>query len=83
MAKNRQYPTTPDSKVEIKQVFTTSGNIATPVEGLSSDAGLGKPPVPGCYGQADTGSIPSGEKMPSGTGRAMKAYFKGHGGGKP
>lgn len=79
----KQYPVGPDSKVEIKQVHVTGGNVVSPVEGFSSDSGLGKPPAPDCYGMPDTGAIPSGEKMPSGTGRGLKAYFKGHGGGKP
>jgi len=44
MAKNRQYPTSPESPEGCPQVFVTKGNIVTPIEGFSSDAGAGEPP---------------------------------------
>jgi hypothetical protein len=83
MGKQSQYPTAGDDRSEIKQVHITPGNVMSPVEGFSSDAGLGKPPTVGCYGAPGDGEIPTGEKMGGGTGRAIKAFFKGNGGGKP
>jgi len=62
------------------QFFETSGAVITPVEGFSSDAGLGKPPAPYAYGKPSDGEFPSGGKMPGGNGKAMKAFF---GSGKP
>jgi hypothetical protein len=67
------------------QFHVTSGNIVSPIEGLSSDAGLGKPPAPGAYGaRADGPAFPTGEKVPGGNAKAMGAYFgsKNPGGGK-
>jgi hypothetical protein len=79
-----RYPTgSVDEKSDIRQIHITPGNIASPVEGFSSDAGAGKPPTVGCYGAPGEEMIPSGEKMPGGTKSAIKAYFKGNGGGKP
>jgi|HubBroStandDraft_6_1064221.scaffolds.fasta_scaffold02042_19 hypothetical protein len=76
MAKNRQYPTSPESPEGCPQVFVTKGNIVTPIEGFSSDAGAGEPPRPGMYGQARMGpEIPKGEKKASGDEKAMSAYF--------
>lgn len=68
----------------IPQVFKTSGNVETPVQGLSSDAGLGKPPAPDAYGPVGTGSIGTGEKKPGGNAKALDAWFgtKSPGGGK-
>jgi hypothetical protein len=72
-----------DDKSHISQGTTTPGSVFTPVEGFTSDAGCGKPPAVGMYGRPGEGEIPTGGKEPSGTGRAIKAYFKGNGGGKP
>lgn len=66
----------------IKGVFPSQGNVVAFAEGLSSDAGCGKPPKVGEYGAPSHAEIPSGEKMPGGTGRALKTYFKATG-GKP
>ena len=57
------------------QLHTTSGNVVSPVDGLSNDAGLGKPGAPGAYGPVEDGSIPSGSKVPSGNSKAMGAFF--------
>ena len=69
----------------IPQLHTTGGNIVSPVEGLSSDAGLGKPPAPDAYGPPGKGGeIPSGSKVPGGNEKAMTAWFgtSSPGGGK-
>lgn len=68
----------------IPQIFTTTGNLVTPVQGLSSDAGCGKPPAPDAYGPPGTGAIPSGSKYPGGNSKAMTAWFgvQSPGGGK-
>jgi hypothetical protein len=58
------------------QTTTTGGNVVTPVAGLSSDAGAGKPPRGGAYGAiADGPDIPSGSKMPGGNSKAIGAFF--------
>lgn len=77
MAGSKNYPVPKEEGVEIKQVRTTPGGLSTPVEGFESDAGLGKPPVPGCYGAVDDGEIPTSGKVGGGTGRAFDAYFGG------
>ena len=67
------------------QFHVTSGNLISPVEGLESDAGLGKPPTPGAYGaRADGPSFPDSGKFPGGNAKAYTAYFgtKNPGGGK-
>lgn len=75
MSRERQYPTTPESKPKGKQFTVTGGGVITPVEGLSSDAGLGKPPAPGEYGAQPSGEFPSSGKVPGGNAKAMSAYF--------
>jgi len=67
------------------QFHTTSGGLISPVEGLSNDAGVGKPPKPGVYGAIAEGpSFPGSGKMPGGNGKAIGAFFgsKKPGGGK-
>lgn len=68
----------------ISQIFSTSGNLAHPVEGLSNDAGCSKPPAPDSYGPVGSGSIPSGSKYPGGNSKAITAWFgtQSPGGGK-
>lgn len=66
----------------IKGVFISGGNIASPIEGLSSDAGLGKPPKVGEYGEPSMAAIPTAEKKGKGTGGAITGYF-GYGKGAP
>lgn len=71
-------------KSNIPSIFTSSGNVVTPVQGLSNDAGCAKPPGVGAYGAPGEGTIPSGEKMPSGNSKALGAFFgsQNPGGGK-
>lgn len=68
----------------ISQAHQTSGGISHPVEGLSNDAGLGKPPAPDAYGPVGTGSLPCGGKTPGGNSKAINAWFgsQSPGGGK-
>lgn len=85
MAKEKSSGLDGGAAVGPSQTFTTTGNVVTGVEGLSSDAGSGKPPAPGAYGAVARGpDIPSGEKMPGGNAKAMGAFFgsKNPGGGK-
>ena len=66
------------------QFSVTSGNVISVVEGLSSDAGSGKPPAPGAYGAIGTTEFPSAEKIPGGNPKALGAFFGSSkpGGGK-
>lgn len=66
------------------QLSTTSGNVVTPVNAFSHDAGVGSQPCPGAYGPVEDGSIPSGSKVPSGNSKAIGAFFgsASPGGGK-
>lgn len=85
MAKEKSSGLDGGAAVGPSQNFTTSGNLSTPVEGLSSDAGSGKPPPAGAYGAIAKGpDIPTAEKMPGGNAKAMGAFFgsKNPGGGK-
>ena len=75
MASEKQYPTTPESKVTMKQIHVTPGNVATPVAGFANDAGMNKPPAPGMYGRPGTESLPTAEKFPNGDAKAMNAFF--------
>lgn len=87
MAQSVTKGTHPQGEVEytgIKTgVFKTAGGVITPIEGLSNDAGLGKPPTVSCYGKPTETAIPDSGKEGGGTNRAIKAFFKGMGGGKP
>lgn len=71
-------------KVGIPQIITTPGNVVSPVQGFTADAGSGKPPTVGPYGAVGEATIPSGEKVPGGNSKAIGAFFgsKNPGGGK-
>ena len=76
----------PEGKIDAPSLpggGTTQGNIIVIPEALLHDAGVGKSPAPGTYGRPAEYMYPSAGKAPGGTDRAIKAYFKGHGGGKP
>ena len=57
------------------QDYTTGGNVITPVEGLSVDAGIGKPPRGGPYGAIGDGEFPTAGKMPGGNSKAINSFL--------